>query len=190
MKRLGALFDQVEKMHGRLDILVANAMDGNAIPFRAGKLWELDTASWEHMFTSGVRNHIIAVVKSAPLLIKSKGIVILTGYHATNHPQNGGNLYYDLAMNATTRLTAGLSHDFSPYEVSVVAVSPGLVRTEVITAVMGPNPPGSQSVEYSGRAVVALVSDNNIQRFSGRILPVGDLARVYNFTDIDGLQPE
>lgn len=184
-----ALFQRIEREHGHLDILVANAMNGNAIPFHMGPVWELDPASWDHMFTSGVRNHLIAAVKAAPLLLKSKGTIILTGYRDTNHPETGGNLYYDLAMHTITRLTQNLAHDFAVHDVNVVAISPGLVRTEVITAALGPHPEGSQSIEYPGRAVVALVSDSNIATKRGQIFSVGELARAYQFTDVDGSQP-
>ncbi len=184
-----ALFQQVERERGRLDILVANAMNGNAIPFRMGPVWQLDPASWDHMFTSGVRNHLIAAVKGAALLLRSKGVIILTGYRDTDHPHTGGNLYYDLAMHTITRLTQNLAYDFAAHGVNVVAISPGLVRTEVITAVMGPHPEGSQSIEYPGRAVAALVSDPGLAARRGQIFSVGELARMYAFTDIDGTQP-
>ena len=47
----------------------------------------------------------------------------------------------------------------------------------------------TESVEYIGRAVVALASDPGVGRRSGKALAVGDLAREYGFTDIDGRQP-
>jgi dehydrogenase/reductase SDR family member 1 len=188
-QQVEALFQRVEQEQGRLDILVANAMNGNAIPFRMGPVWELDPASWNHMFTSGVRNHIVAAAIAAPLLIRSKGVIVLTGYRDTNHPETGGNLYYDLAMHTITRLTQNLAHDFAAYDVNVVAISPGLVRTEVITAALGPHPEGSQSIEYPGRAVVALVSDPAIATKRSQIFSVGELAKMYQFTDVDGSQP-
>ena len=48
---------------------------------------------------------------------------------------------------------------------------------------------GTESVEYIGRAVAALAADGNVMAKSGRILTVGDLAREYEFTDVDGSQP-
>jgi hypothetical protein len=47
----------------------------------------------------------------------------------------------------------------------------------------------TESVEYIGRAVAALAADANVLEKSGRILTVGDLAREYGFTDVDGSQP-
>jgi hypothetical protein len=44
----------------------------------------------------------------------------------------------------------------------------------------------TESPEYVGRAVAALAADSNVMEKSGRILNVGDLAREYGFTDVDG----
>jgi hypothetical protein len=38
--------------------------------------------------------------------------------------------------------------------------------------------------------VAALAADPRVLERSGRVLAVGDLAREYGFTDVDGRQPE
>jgi hypothetical protein len=47
----------------------------------------------------------------------------------------------------------------------------------------------TESPEYIGRAVAALASDPGVMRRSGQALAVGNLAREYGFTDVDGRQP-
>jgi hypothetical protein len=44
----------------------------------------------------------------------------------------------------------------------------------------------SESPEYIGRAVAALASDPHAMRKSGKVFHVGELAREYPFSDIDG----
>jgi hypothetical protein len=44
----------------------------------------------------------------------------------------------------------------------------------------------SESPEYLGRAVAALALDTRLMRRSGKVFHVGELAREYGFTDIDG----
>ena len=44
----------------------------------------------------------------------------------------------------------------------------------------------SESPEYLGRAVAALAGDARLMRRSGKAFHVGELAREYGFTDIDG----
>jgi hypothetical protein len=46
----------------------------------------------------------------------------------------------------------------------------------------------TESVEHIGRAVVALAADPDAMEKSGSVLTVGDLAREYGFTDVDGGQ--
>jgi NAD(P)-dependent dehydrogenase (short-subunit alcohol dehydrogenase family) len=92
-------------------------------------------------------------------------------------------------MHATSRLARGLAHELGPHGVTALAVSPGFTRTEAIMAVIGEAPPGTASVEYPGRVVAALAADPDVARHAGRTLPVGDLARAYGVTDVDGTQP-
>ncbi|MHA1519212.1 MAG: hypothetical protein ACTSRK_03425 [Promethearchaeota archaeon] len=48
----------------------------------------------------------------------------------------------------------------------------------------------TESTRFAGRAIVALAKDENIMEHSGKILTTAEVARMYNFTDLDGTQPE
>jgi dehydrogenase/reductase SDR family member 1 len=100
----------------------------------------------------------------------------------------GGHLFYDLAMNATSRLAHDMARDLGPRGVNALAVSPGFTRTEAIVAALGPNPPGSDSIEFSGRAVRALLEDPNVGRHAGRTMSVAELSEEYGFSDIEGAE--
>lgn len=185
-----ALFGRVRGEGGGLDLLVANAFGGNAVPFTGAPVWEQPAELWEHMFTSGVRTHLMATRLAAPLLWERPGsLVAVTTYAAEDPDAVAGNVYYDVAMHASNRLVHGLARDLGPRGVTVVGVSPGFVRTETILAQMDELPPGTQSPEYVGRAVVALAGDPEVARHAGRVLQVSALARAYGFTDLDGTQP-
>lgn len=76
-----------------------------------------------------------------------------------------------------------------------VAVSPGWMRTEFVLAGHWtdeahwrecPELARTESPRYLGRAVAALAGDPDVMRRSGQALRVGDLAREYGFTDVDG----
>ncbi len=96
-----------------------------------------------------------------------------------------GNLFYDLAMSSVSRLARSLARDFRSQGVAAVALSPGFTRTEAIVAAIGERPPGSDSIEFPGRAVQALLTDPDVQRYSGQTLRVADVAVEYGFRDID-----
>ena len=48
----------------------------------------------------------------------------------------------------------------------------------------------SETPRYVGRAVANLAADPEVGRFNGRSLSSGGLAKEYDFTDLDGSQPD
>jgi NAD(P)-dependent dehydrogenase (short-subunit alcohol dehydrogenase family) len=195
------LLARVERDHGRLDILVNNAWGGHetfsAASF-AQPFWEQPLAQWRGMFEHGVRNHLISCRAAAPLLVRQKrGLVVTTTFHDRGRYLQG-NLFYDLAKATMTRLAFGVAEELRPHGVASIAVSPGWMRTELVLAFHTSDEAHWQSVpalattespRYLGRAVVALASDPAVLARSGGVFAVGDLARAYGFTDIDGRQP-
>ncbi len=182
---VAALFERIRAEHGGLDLVVANAFDGNALPFRGGPFWTLPVEHWSNMIDAGVRGHLVSAWHAAPLLIDRHGLLVLTGYRNPGVDVLADHVFYDLAMHAVDRLAHTLAHDLSPHGVTVLAVSPGFTRTEAIVAELGDAlPPGTDSIEFPGRAVRALLADAAVARFAGRTLPVAELAAEYGFTDI------
>src|SRR5262249_17714528 len=102
--------------------------------------------------------------------------------------------FYDVAKHSTIRLLWGLARELRDYNVATIALAPGFMRTErVMSHAKGetdwkklPWLKRSESPEYTGRPVVALPSDARRMGKSGKAFLVGELAREYAFTDIDG----
>lgn len=181
---VAALFDQVRAEHGGLDLLVANACNGNALPFGPGEFWTLPLAHWDNMVTIGVRSHLTAAWHAAPLLIERRGLLVLTGYADPNADVLGNHVFYDLAMTAVGRLGHTLAHDLDPHGVTALVLAPGFTRTEAIMAAIGDQlPPGSDAIDVPGHAVVALLGDEKVSRFAGRTLPIADLKREYDLPE-------
>lgn len=119
------------------------------------------------------------------MITRGHGLVVLTGYSHPDAEVIADHLYYDLAMTATSRLARGLAHDLRPHGVTALAISPGFTRTEAIVAALGSDLiPGTDSVEFVGRAVRALYGDPRVARHAGRTIPVADLAAEYGFGDV------
>ncbi len=192
-----ALFERVRREQGRLDLLVNNAWGGHGSfdgVFQA-PFWERPMVHWDAMFDRGVRNHLLSSRLAAPMLVRQgRGLIVTTTFWDRDRYMQG-NLFYDLAKAAMTRLAFGMAQELMPYGVASVAVSPGWMRTEFVLAGHQtdeahwrerPELTRTESPRYLGRAVVALASDPRVLERSGQVLRVGDLARVYGFTDIDG----
>ncbi len=200
-EEVAALFAQVQQTQGRLDLLVNNAWGGHEsfdgvfdAPF-----WKHPLAHWDTMFDRGVRNHLLASRCAAPRLVQQgHGLIVTTTFWDRGRYLRG-NLFYDLAKATMTRLAFGLAEELRPHGVASLAVSPGWMRTEFVLAGHQtdelrwrerPALARTESPRYLGRAIAALGADPQVMRKSGQVLRVGDLAREYGFTDVDGRQVE
>lgn len=197
-----SLFERVTReQQGRLDLLVNNAWGGHETfdgVFEA-PFWERPLTHWDSMMDRGVRNHLVASRCAVPLFLKQqRGLIVTTTYWDRGHYLKG-NLYYDLAKSAMVRLAFSMAEELKPHGVASVALSPGWMRTEFV--LLGhqtdeahwqeqPALARTESPRYLGRAVAALAADAQVLRHTGELLRVGDLARTYGFTDIDGRQPK
>jgi NAD(P)-dependent dehydrogenase (short-subunit alcohol dehydrogenase family) len=198
VEQVRALFARVERDSGRLDVLVNNAWGGHE-SFTPASLnqpfWEQSLDHWQSMFEHGVRNHVVACHASAPLFVRQqRGLIATTTYHDRGRYLKG-NLFYDLAKSTMSRLAFGVAQELKPHGITSVALSPGWMRTEIILHAFKTDeqnwqrvPPlaRTESPRYIGRAVVALAGDANVSSKTGQVLSVGDLAREYGFTDVDG----
>ncbi len=190
-----ALFRRVRDEQGRLDLLVNNAWGGYE-QYQYGDFdapfWEQPLRRWEQMYTAGVRTHFLASRYAAPLMLERRsGLIVSTVAWA--YDAYLGNLIYDSAKAAIIRMAFGMAEELRPYGVAAVALTPGFMRTERVLDAHARQPfdlSGTESPTYLGRAVAALAADSQILSKSGRLLVVGELAREYGFTDVDGSQPE
>jgi NAD(P)-dependent dehydrogenase (short-subunit alcohol dehydrogenase family) len=192
------LFARVEREHGRVDVLVNNAWGGHETFTRASlnaPFWEQSLDQWRSMFEHGVRNHVIACQSAAPLFLRQRRGLIVTTTFWDRDRYIKGDLFYDLAKAAMTRLAFGVAEELRPHGVTSVAVSPGWMRTELILAghqtdeahwQERPALARTESPRYLGRAVAALAADPDVRAKTGGVYRVADLAREYGFTDIDG----
>jgi NAD(P)-dependent dehydrogenase (short-subunit alcohol dehydrogenase family) len=186
-----ALFERVRQEQGRLDILVNNVWGGyeHHEPARfAAPFWEQPARHWDGMFTAGVRAHLTATRLALPLMLPSRrGLIVNTT--AWDRDRYLGNLYYDVAKAAVSRMAFGLACELRSHGIAVVALAPGFIRTERVLEAHRRHPfdlGHTESPEYLGRAVAALAADPEVLRKSGTVQTVGGLAAEYGFTDIDG----
>lgn len=195
-EELEALFQQIDQEHQHLDILVNAAWGGNEAPVFEGDVFKSVELNWEYMFERGVRNYLLTSCLAVPLLRKAKQALI-ANISFWDDNKYTGHLYYDLSKNAMNRMALGLHHELSKDHITVVALSPGYMKTERVLDALAKDPGladkfgvPSETTRYVGRALTAIYQDANKLKKSGQCFRSGDLAREYDFTDLDGTQPE
>ncbi|MFI1509457.1 SDR family oxidoreductase [Streptomyces sp. NPDC020597] len=205
-EQVRALAERIGDEQGRLDVLVNNVWGGE-------RLFEFDKPVWEHDLDNGLRllrlgveTHAITSHFLLPLLVRRPGglVVEMTDGTAAYNAANYRNSYfYDLVKNSVLRMAFVLAHELRPHGGTAVAVSPGWMRSEMMLDAFGvtednwrdaltkvPHFCISESPAYVGRAVAALAGDADVARWNGRSLSSGQLAREYDFTDLDGSRPD
>jgi NAD(P)-dependent dehydrogenase (short-subunit alcohol dehydrogenase family) len=192
-----ALFARIRREERRLDLVVANAWGGYEHYFGdafddgtrfAAPFWQQSLRRWDGMMTAGVRAQLATAFFAAPLLVRrGRGLLVFTA--AGDRGRYLGSLTYDVAKAAVSRMAMGMGRELLSRGVAAVALLPGFMRTERVLAAharapfdLGP----TESTGYVGRAVASLAADPKVIRLTGQTLAVGDLARRYGFTDVDG----
>jgi NAD(P)-dependent dehydrogenase (short-subunit alcohol dehydrogenase family) len=194
-KDVEAAFAQILHDAQHIDILVNNVWGGyermleDGVFTWANPFWEQPLWRWDAMFAAGVRAHYHASQLAVPSMIaRKRGLVVNISFWAAQ--KHIGNVAYGVSKAATDKLTADMASELKPHGVTVVSLYPGLVRTEkVMEAAAYLDLSNSESPEFIGRAVVALASDPEVQRHTGKVLVAADVAREYGFSDIDGTTP-
>lgn len=188
-------FHRVAAEQNSLDILVNNVWGGYENMIENGEFtwtrqfWNQPLWRWDAMFDGGVRAHYVASAFAArSMLTRRSGLIVNISFWAAQ--KYVGNIIYGISKAATDRMTADMAHELRDYNIAVVSLYPGLVRTEsVMKAAAFLDLSNSESPQFIGRAVVALAADPNVLQKSGQVLVAAALAEEYGFTDIDGRQP-
>jgi dehydrogenase/reductase SDR family member 1 len=192
-EQVKAVFKRIKKEQGQLDILVNNAWAGYEV-FHAGKYFAPEAPFWKKPLSywdinlDGVRWNYVATALALPQMIKQKSGLIVNISFAQANP---GNPAYAIAKTATDRLTWEVAHQAKEHNIAVICLYPGLVRTEgVMKFAKYFDMSNSESPQFTGRAVVALATDEQRMEKTGQVFVVAKLAQDYDFDDIDGNRPQ
>jgi NAD(P)-dependent dehydrogenase (short-subunit alcohol dehydrogenase family) len=207
-RQVRALFERVQREQGRLDILVNN-MSGDQHLTRGMLCGREPVSFWDYPIEkglatqrNGVHTHLITSHFAAPLMIAHRRGLIVEVTDGNRLAYNGVGVYYSLSKTTPVLLAYLMSEELKPYNVAVVSLTPGWLRSESMLDGFGvtednwqdvveenPDFAKSETPFYIGRAVVALAADPNVMDRTGHALSAGYLAREYGFPDVDGTQP-
>jgi NAD(P)-dependent dehydrogenase (short-subunit alcohol dehydrogenase family) len=190
--QIAALFEQVKREQGRLDILVNNAI---AIPkelTEPGAFWQKPIANWE-MFDIGLRAAYVAAWHAARIMVPQRSglIVGISGYVGVTYTYN---VVFGTTKTALDRMARDLAVELKPHNVASISLWQGFTHTERaaqnLKTVSGMasqlNSAAGSSVEFPGRVIAALAADPEVMQRTGGTFISPELAAEYGITDTDG----
>lgn len=205
-EQVEALVQRIDTEQGRLDVLVNDIWGGELLFSWTDPLWEHSLEKGLRILRLAVDTHIITSHFALPLLIRTKGglVVEMTDgtaeYNAANYRVS---FFYDLAKSSVIRMAFGQAKELAPHGATAVALTPGWLRSELMLSHFGvtestwrdalgkePHFAISETPRFVGRAVAALAADPDVARWNGQSLSSGQLAGVYRFNDLDGSRPD
>lgn len=192
--QVAALFEQVRREHGRLDLLVNNAFSIPEDLTEPGAFWEKPLSNWE-MVDVGVRSNFVAAWHAARIMVPQNSglIVAISGYVGVTYTYG---VVFGTCKSAVDRMARDMAIELQPHNIASVSLWQGLTFTERARRNLERNPEMKQltvtnpligcSPEFPGRVIAALASDPEIMKLSGGTFITAEVARDYGVTDIDG----
>ena len=203
---------EVRTRHGHIDILVNDIWGAEVLK---GGPAEWNTPIWRHDLDKGLRivrlgleTHLVTSHYLLPLMIDRPGgllVEVTDGTASYNAAHYRISVFYDLVKVAVSRLAFSQGHELRAHGAIAVAITPGWLRSEMmlehfgVTEATWRDAPGrsappafvhSESPRYVGRAVAALATDPDRERWNQQSVTSAQLAALYGFTDLDGSQPD
>lgn len=193
-EQVAALFDQVMREQGRLDLLVNNAF---AIPddlIEPGSFWEKPLSNWE-MVHVGVRSNFVAARHAAQIMVpQGSGLIVaISGYVGVTYTYGA---LFGTCKSAVDRMARDMAIELKPHGVASISLWQGLTFTERALVNIENNPAMKQltvtnplvgcSPEFPGRVIAALAGDPEVMKRSGGTFITAEVAADYGVTDLDG----
>jgi NAD(P)-dependent dehydrogenase (short-subunit alcohol dehydrogenase family) len=197
-----ALFDRIDREHGRLDVLVNSIAGEEPMMAQWGSFWKTNLKNGEAVLRQALLSHIITAKHAVPLMIRRRrGLVV----EVTENDilMAGGNPLTQTVKLALKGLALNMAAELTPHGVAAIAITPGFLRSEAMLERFGVTEANwrdhgakdknfleSESPLFVGRAVAALAQDGDILKRTGRLHSSWEVAREYRLSDEDGRRPD
>ncbi len=189
-----ALFDQVAREQGRLDILVNNAAIIRDEMMGRTRFWE-EPIEVVDLLDVGLRSGYVATVYAAPLMLPQKhGLVVFTSAPGAAHYVFGPA--YGVHKAGVDKMAHDMAVDFRDHGIAAVSIWMGILATDRLKNIVASNPEKfgkmldiAESPDLTGHLIWALFSDPALMEKSGRTHIGAELAVEYGIKDDGDRQP-
>ena len=191
-EQIAALFAQVNKEQGRLDILVNNAIWLPEDMTDPGGFWQKPLSYWQ-LIDIGLRSYYVAAWHASQIMVPQKSglIVGISGYVGVTYTYS---VVFGTCKSGVDRMARDMAVELKPHNVASLSLWQGFTYTERarenLKTVAGMasqlNSAVGTSVEFPGRIIAALARDAEVMKRSGGTFITAELAQEFGITDIDG----
>jgi len=193
-EQVRALFAQVRRQAGRLDILVNNACALHEQLTAGGRFWEKPLEIVD-MLDVGLRSSYVASYYAAPLMVaQHRGLMVFTSASGSVHYVYGPA--YGAHKAGMDKFAADMAVDLRDEGIAALSVWMGALQTERLLRLIesdrakyGYLEGVTETPEFTGHVIWALHQDPELMRLSGQTLIGAELAQRYGIRDRDGRQP-
>jgi NAD(P)-dependent dehydrogenase (short-subunit alcohol dehydrogenase family) len=165
---------------GRIDVLVNNAMAGTRVSFD-----ESTVEQWDTSMRINVRSLYLLCRAVVPHMTKQGGGSIVNissggAAHASTPFMPPGYLFYVVAKAAMERFTSAIAPELRPFGITVNALRPGAVKTEMSTRELGEDFDWSSwTTPDAVVAPVAALAARIDTDFTGRVVDVSGFGKTW-----------
>jgi len=197
-----SLFRRIMRAHKRIDVVVDSVAGEYPLMRTYGFLWQADLAAADAIFRQGLTSRIITA-KHAALAMMSARRGLIVEVTEGDTIGGGGNPMAHAVKMAQKVLPLLWAAELAPHGVTVMAVTPGFLRSESMLQRLGVTEDNwrdagkqdsnflqSESPLFVGRAIAALAADPNVQVRTGMLFGSWELGRDYGLSDYDGRRPD
>ena len=193
-KQIEALYGQINKEHGRLDIHVNNAFKIPNPPVWGGKFWEHPIQVWDDQVGIGLRAAYVASVHATRLMMRNNSLKLIVNISSSGSERYALSASYGIAKMGTDRLTRDFAVEGKEDGLCVVGLWPSQVLTEFILESIDKgdielDEENSETPLYTGRVIAALATNEDRFERNGQVLTTAELALHYNIKDERDKQP-
>ena len=197
-----ALFRRIMRAHKRIDVVVDSVAGEDPLMGTYGSLWEADLKKADVIFRQALTSRIITA-KHAALAMMSARRGLIVEVTENDMIGGGGNPMSQAVKMAQKVLPLFWAAELAPYGITVMAITPGFLRSESMLQHFGVTEESwqdagkkdsnflqSESPLFVGRAIAALAADPSVQARTGMLFGSWELGRDYGLSDYDGRRPD
>lgn len=185
---VAALFAQVERDEGRLDILVNNATVIDDALILPGGFWERPLALVD-ILDVGLRSGYVASFHAAPLMIRTGGgVIAFTSSFGSACYMHGPA--YGAQKAGVDKFAADMGVDLAEHDVAAVSIWMGPLKTERSMKAIEERPDQYEAImanaetpEFTGRLIAAIHGDEDRMKLSGQTFIGAELGTRYAIDD-------